>query len=302
MVECSQCKTRTSMPFTCKFCEQSFCSAHRLPENHDCNGLEQYKEQSHEQGRIGYTVNRNRDRSEVDVETRKPQRSSSLLDTLLPSDIPVTYMLLGVLFVVYALEVSIPGFVRAFELDAQAVLWDFEVWRIVTSMFLHANFAHLLVNSIVLFSFGVEAERMLGRERFLKLLIIAGIASSVGFTLTAPFLGVGEAVGFSGALYGMVAFLAVLRPDIRVLAFFIVPLSIRTAIIFFATLDVINVVTQAVPWLGTIPVLEIFASTGHLSGLLAGLFFAYRWRDRFSGASNRMRQVGAPFGHRVRRF
>lgn len=40
------------MPFTCRYCGQPHCAAHRLPENHDCAGLEEYKEQLREQGRL----------------------------------------------------------------------------------------------------------------------------------------------------------------------------------------------------------------------------------------------------------
>jgi hypothetical protein len=32
------------MPFTCKFCGESHCADHHLPENHDCIGLEKFKE------------------------------------------------------------------------------------------------------------------------------------------------------------------------------------------------------------------------------------------------------------------
>jgi hypothetical protein len=31
------------MPFKCKFCNEQFCGDHRLPENHECVGLETFK-------------------------------------------------------------------------------------------------------------------------------------------------------------------------------------------------------------------------------------------------------------------
>jgi hypothetical protein len=33
------------MPFKCKFCGERFCGEHRLPENHDCAGLENFKKE-----------------------------------------------------------------------------------------------------------------------------------------------------------------------------------------------------------------------------------------------------------------
>jgi len=44
MARCSYCGKVEKMPFKCKFCGGVFCSSHRLPENHECGGLERFKE------------------------------------------------------------------------------------------------------------------------------------------------------------------------------------------------------------------------------------------------------------------
>lgn len=44
MAECSYCGEKVSLPFKCKFCGKYFCPEHRLPENHDCEGLKEFKE------------------------------------------------------------------------------------------------------------------------------------------------------------------------------------------------------------------------------------------------------------------
>ena len=42
---CDFCgKPIDGLPFTCKFCGGKFCSKHRLPEEHNCPGLKEYKE------------------------------------------------------------------------------------------------------------------------------------------------------------------------------------------------------------------------------------------------------------------
>lgn len=41
---CIVCKVSEGLPYTCKFCSQEFCSQHRLPETHDCDGLKKWKE------------------------------------------------------------------------------------------------------------------------------------------------------------------------------------------------------------------------------------------------------------------
>lgn len=43
---CHKCgKAFDGLPFRCKFCRESFCDKHRLPEDHSCLGLELRKEQ-----------------------------------------------------------------------------------------------------------------------------------------------------------------------------------------------------------------------------------------------------------------
>ncbi len=44
MTICSYCGDQEVMPFTCKFCGERFCADHRLPENHECIGLQKFKE------------------------------------------------------------------------------------------------------------------------------------------------------------------------------------------------------------------------------------------------------------------
>ena len=45
MTSCAVCGKQERMPFKCKFCGNTYCSEHRLPENHDCVGLEIYREE-----------------------------------------------------------------------------------------------------------------------------------------------------------------------------------------------------------------------------------------------------------------
>lgn len=48
-MECDYChKVSDELPYKCKFCGDTFCSEHRLPENHECIGLESYKDVKHE--------------------------------------------------------------------------------------------------------------------------------------------------------------------------------------------------------------------------------------------------------------
>ncbi|KXA91927.1 hypothetical protein AKJ63_00380 [candidate division MSBL1 archaeon SCGC-AAA259D18] len=58
MPTCDYCGEEVTLPYTCGYCGGSFCSKHRLPENHDCEGLEKISKKFREEGRIYRDVGR----------------------------------------------------------------------------------------------------------------------------------------------------------------------------------------------------------------------------------------------------
>jgi len=291
------------MPFRCKFCEDVFCSEHRLPENHDCEGLRDYKDRSRQEGKVGYDVMKGEKNERTVTVGQETSGSSWDVEDVLPANATTT--LLGLLVAAFFLQVSIPGFVDAFILPPDAAAFT-QPWRLVTALFLHGGLAHLLVNAIVLWSFGRQLEQMLGVQRYLTLLFTAGILSSIAIAAFGMVIGPRiPALGLSGGLLGLVAFLAVVRPDVTVLAFFVIPLKIRTAIMAFGLFDLANLIVQALHAAGgtAVPGLYYlifnvrFASSGHLSGLVVGLLFGYYLQDRYR---QRQRHLPGMFGGRSR--
>lgn len=277
------------MPFTCKFCEQKFCSTHRLPENHDCDGLRDYKDTSRQEGKIGYdAMKEEREaREQVSAPTQRSPTPSMVDRAVNAVNQSATHALLAAIVGVFVLQLVLGApFMELFALNADTVIA--KPWTLVTSIFLHGGFMHLVFNGIVLFSFGRVVERILGTEQYLKILFSAAIASSIGFVVSVHFFEyttqfvthtpsiIPTAVGISGGLYGIVAFLAMIRPNVQVLAFFVIPLKIRQAVAIFALVDLVNFVAHAAGF-----TFLRFASAGHLAGLAVGLYFGYRLKDRY---------------------
>jgi len=77
-----------------------------------------------------------------------------------------------------------------------------EVWRVLASMFLHANIEHIAVNMIALAAFGPVLERLLGPQRFLVLYGASGLGAGLASALVGDY---GVAVGASGAIWGLMA-------------------------------------------------------------------------------------------------
>ena len=75
---------------------------------------------------------------------------------------------------------------------------------LVTSMFLHAGWAHLLGNMLFLVIFGDNVEDAFGHLRYLAFYLVCGIAASLAQVALAPGSGV-PSVGASGAISGVLA-------------------------------------------------------------------------------------------------
>ncbi|WP_348789576.1 rhomboid family intramembrane serine protease [Leifsonia sp. NPDC080035] len=80
-------------------------------------------------------------------------------------------------------------------------LIGFEPWRMITSIFAHANLIHLALNMYTLWIFGIALEPMLGRLRYFGLFLISGFAGSVAVLLITPLNQ--PVLGASGAIFGM---------------------------------------------------------------------------------------------------
>ena len=80
-------------------------------------------------------------------------------------------------------------------------------WRLLTTMFLHANLLHIGFNMLALWWFGAPVEQYLGRARFLGLYFVAGLAGSAGALVQTP----GITVGASGAIFGVLGAMLILE-------------------------------------------------------------------------------------------
>ena len=91
------------------------------------------------------------------------------------------------------------------------VLRDREYWRLLTSVFLHADFAHIASNMFIQLFMGNAVERNLGHIRYLILYLLTGIGGNVVSVLFDRAMGVNTySVGASGAVFGVMGALIIL--------------------------------------------------------------------------------------------
>ena len=150
-------------------------------------------------------------------------------------------------------------------------------WVLVTSVFSHEMFFHLLLNMYVLNGFGDAIESILGAKRFFVFYMAAGIFSSFAHAAVSAFLlGKPElpAVGASGAIAAVLILFCLLYPKEKLLLFGIIPLPAIWGALAFVGLDVWGLISQAEG--GGLPI----GHGAHLGGALFGLIAYFILRPR----------------------
>lgn len=165
-------------------------------------------------------------------------------------------------FVFFVGTIIYPGLI--FLLGLRPAALGSQPWTIITNMFIHAGFWHILTNMLTLYFFGTYLTQLIGERKTALVYFGGGILGNVFFILLAsPF---DIAVGASGAIFSIGGALAAMRPNTKVLVFPIpVPVPLWGAVIGgFLILTVL----PGIAW------------QAHLGGLLFGLVAGYYFRKK----------------------
>jgi membrane associated rhomboid family serine protease len=135
---------------------------------------------------------------------------------------------------------------------------------LVTYMFLHGGWLHLIGNMLFLWVFGDNVEDAMGHLRFLAFYLLCGIAAGFAHYLSARSSSV-PLVGASGAIAGIIAAYLMLHPraKIWVLLFGRIPLKLSAMWVLgiWVAVQVVNIVAKTD---------DDTAWWGHAGGLIAG--------------------------------
>lgn len=144
---------------------------------------------------------------------------------------PWVRRLLAANVVVFFLQYAMPAFSDPFVFVPRYVL--VRPWTIVTYMFLHAGFMHILFNMIALFFFGPRVEARLGSRRFVQLYFVSGIAGALVSLVFAPASAI---VGASAAVFGVMLAFAMFWPRDQILIWGIIPIEARWLVVLTTAL------------------------------------------------------------------
>ncbi len=157
-------------------------------------------------------------------------------------------------------------------LTSRIGLWSidtglFKPYQLVTHMFAHGGFFHILFNMYALWLFGSALEKMWGPKRFLIFYFVCGLAAGVAEMFLVP---IGFAIGASGAIMGLLAAFAYTFPNVQ---FYILPIPFpikaKYLAILYAAFDLFG---QFSGFGGNV------AHFAHLGGLVMGLVLCIIWK------------------------
>jgi membrane associated rhomboid family serine protease len=164
---------------------------------------------------------------------------------------------------------------------------------LVTSMFLHGGWMHLIGNMLFLWVFGNNVEDAMGHVRFVAFYLLAGIAAALSHAALLPASTV-PMIGASGAIAGTLGAYLLLHPRSRVLVLVWLGIFVTTmrlpAMVVIGVWALLQVVSAALGAGGGI------AWWAHVGGFVAGLVLLPLLRRRGTVLLDRARPGRGPWG------
>lgn len=140
-------------------------------------------------------------------------------------------------------------------------------WSLLTHMFLHEGFWHILWNMLFLFWFGRIFGDLLGDRRVLPLYILGGLAGAVVYFLVANLglvAGSSHALGASAAVMAILVASGVFAPNYGIRLLFLGEVKLKWIVFALVFMNI----------LGTKGTVNAGGSWGHLGGIAMGFVYA----------------------------
>tara|TARA_B100000427_G_scaffold31339_1_gene22966 strand:+ start:900 stop:1541 length:642 start_codon:yes stop_codon:yes gene_type:complete len=141
----------------------------------------------------------------------------------------VTYGIIGLNILVFWAQFFVYGNERLISTFA-FVPYEFKLFTIFTSMFMHGGLMHIIGNMWFLYIFGDNVESILGHVRFLLFYLFCGIGAAVAQFLIQPD-STTPMVGASGAIAGVLGAYMIKFPKARVHVLAVIFIFITTIVV-----------------------------------------------------------------------
>ena len=178
---------------------------------------------------------------------------------------------------------------------------DFHVYQLITYMFMHGGFEHIIFNMFALWMFGCVVERVWGPKKFLFYYIACGVGAGLfqeaaqyvnylyndlsayqfivdGNGARLPmgdYLNMWTTVGASGAIYAILLAFGMIYPNERIFIFPLpIPIKAKFFVIGYAAIELFSALATRG---------DGVAHIAHLGGMVFGFFMIRYWRKQMEG-------------------
>jgi membrane associated rhomboid family serine protease len=167
-----------------------------------------------------------------------------------------------------------------FSLQSDLVIHRLYVWQLVTYLFLHGGWFHIIFNMFALWMFGSDLESTWGGRKFLFYYFLTGIGAGIlDVTLNALFRSTmpSATIGCSGAVYGLLLAYGMLFPERLIYLYMIIPIKAKWFVVIMGAIEFVSS-------FGSGSGVSHFA---HLGGMLFGYIYLrgwslpYRWQLQY---------------------
>ncbi len=175
----------------------------------------------------------------------------------------------------------------------------FKPHQLLTYMFLHGGFEHILFNMLALWMFGAQLENVWGAKRFLQYYIITGLGAALLHLLVLYFEmapdfalfnsypleiqnmladdpmrnpNLSATVGASGSVFGCLAAFGYLFPNTLIYVYFLIPIKAKWFVILYGILELSLGIRNSAG--------DAVAHFAHLGGAITGLIIVFIWNKK----------------------
>jgi membrane associated rhomboid family serine protease len=172
-------------------------------------------------------------------------------------------------------------FIITFSMVPADVVSGHHLYTLITSMFMHAGWEHIIGNMVFLWAFGPEVEDAMGGARYLMFYLLGGLASSVAEIAIDPISTV-PSLGASGAIAAVMGAFLITYPRDQIKSILVIGWFARVTLV------------PALVFIGLWFFVQLFSEVGTVAGVQSDgvAYMAHIGGIVFGAATARLFEVG----------
>ena len=166
----------------------------------------------------------------------------------------INVILFAITYLLYSFKIPLIENFILFSISSEY----FQPYQLLTYMFLHSSFLHIIFNMLGLITFGPELERIFGTVKFLKIYLLMGVVAGLFHMLLIS----NPVLGASGAIWGIMMIYALFKPNTILHLYFLIPVKVKYLIGVFFSIEL---------YLALVGSNDGVSHAAHVGGALSGL-------------------------------